>query len=132
MGKTDQMQRTKTFALRAVRLAENLPHSVAGEVFGKQLLRCATSVAANYRAACRGKSEQDFLAKLKICEEEADESVFWMEMIVESGMIPEAKMADLLGEARQLSAIITAACKTTAAKLRNTPAKPRGGAARTS
>ena len=133
MEKTDQMQRTKTFALRAVRLAENLPHSVAGEVFGKQLLRCATSVAANYRAACRGKSEQDFLAKLKICEEEADESLFWLEMIVESGMMPEAKMADLLSEARQLSAIITAACKTTGAKLRlASSSSPRGKAARTS
>ena len=121
------------FAIRITRLVRALPRTVDGEVFGKQLLRCATSVAANYRAACRGKSEQDFLAKLKICEEEADESVFWMEMIVESGMIPEAKMADILGEARQLRAIITAACTTTGAKLRlASSSSPRGKGARTS
>ena len=118
MNKADQMQRTMGFALRVACLVDNLPHSTAGYVFGKQLLRCASSVAANYRAACRGKSIQDFLAKLKICEEESDESVFWLEMIEASGLLPSKKMGNIIDEAHQLSAIITAACKTTAAKLR--------------
>lgn len=118
MKKEDQMRRTMDFALRVVRLVDCLPHSTVGQVFGRQLLRCASSVAANYRAACRGKSTQDFLAKLKICEEESDESVFWLEMIQAAKLHPAPMMKNIIDEAHQLNAIITAACKTTAAKLR--------------
>ena len=118
MNKADQIKRTMDFALRVVRLVDSLPRTTAGHVFGKQLLRCASSVAANYRAACRGKSTQDFLAKLKICEEESDESAFWLELIEASGVLPSKKMGNIIDEAHQLNAIITAACKTTAAKLR--------------
>lgn len=102
------------FAIRITRLVRALPRCVDGEVFGKQLLRCATSVAANYRAACRGKSRADFLAKMKICDEEADETLFWLELIANTAVMPADKLAAITAEARELSAIITAICKTTA------------------
>ena len=78
-GKHDLKERTRAFALRAVRLVEALPPGRAADVMGKQLLRCATSVGANYRAACRARSRAEFVAKLGIVEEEADEAEYWKE-----------------------------------------------------
>lgn len=114
MAKEDLSNQTMQFAIRTTRLVRALPPRVDGEVFGKQLLRCATSVAANYRAACRGKSRADFLAKMKICDEEADETIFWLELIANTAVIPADKLTAITAEARELSAIITSICKTTA------------------
>jgi len=91
--------RTKQFALRVIRLCESLPKTATGAILGKQLLRSATSVGANYRAACRGRSKAEFIAKLGIVEEEADESLFWLELIAESGLLPAGRLAGLLREA---------------------------------
>lgn len=108
-----QMQaRTKAFALRVIRLVEALPKSRAADVLGKQLLRCATSVGANYRASCRARSRTDFIAKMGIVEEEADETIYWLELIVEAGLLPEDSMAGLRDEATQLLAITVSSIKT--------------------
>jgi four helix bundle protein len=105
--------RTKGFALRVLKVTQALPNNRAGWNFGDQLLRCATSVAANYRAAGRSRSKAEFIAKISICLEECDESQFWMEMLVESGMISQNKLEPLLEEAGELTAIFTAS-RTTA------------------
>ena len=84
MGPEELRVRTKQFAVRIVRLYKSLPFSVDAQVLGKQLLRCGTAVAANYRAACRGKSKADVISKLAIVEEEADETIYWMELLIES------------------------------------------------
>jgi len=82
MNKEEMKRRTKEFALRVIRLTEALPKTQTAQVIGRQLLRSATSVAANYRAACRAKSTADFISKMGTVEEEADESLFWMEFAV--------------------------------------------------
>ena len=105
--------RTKAFALRIVRLIMSLPSGMESRVIGNQLLRSGTSVAANYRAVCRARSRAEFLSKIGIVIEEADESAFWLELLVESGIVPESKLANLLTEANQLVAIFNAS-KTTA------------------
>jgi four helix bundle protein len=105
-------RRTRAFALRALRVFRSLPDSREGRILGQQLLRAATSVAANYRAACRARSRRDFLAKLGIVEEEADESLFWLEFIAEAGLIQERKLKELISEASQLTAIFVASRRT--------------------
>ena len=104
--------RTKAFALRLIKVATVLSEDAVGRRLGDQLLRSGTSVAANYRAACRARSKADFLSKLGIAEEEADESMFWMELLVESGLMPAGKLRELIDEANQLTAIIVASRKT--------------------
>lgn len=104
--------------MRIINLVKNLPTNVTGDVFGRQLLRCATSVGANYRAASRAKSDKDFLSKMKICEEEIDETLYWLELIKHAELFSETKMQGIITEANELCAIITSICKTTAAKLR--------------
>ena len=111
-------EHTFQFSMRIVRLVEKLPTNVSGDVFGRQLLRCATSVGANYRAASRAKSDKDFLNKMKICEEEIDETLYWLELIKHAGLFSAVKMQAIISEADELCAIITSICKTTAAKLR--------------
>ena len=108
----DLRQRTKDFGLRIIHMWKQLPKTTVAEVLGKQLLRSATSVAANYRAACLAKSEADFYNKIKICQEEADESILWIEYLIEGEILPEHKLASLLDEARQLAAIMTASTLT--------------------
>jgi len=108
MDEEELKQRTKQFALRAIRLVEALPRSRTADVIGKQLLRSATSVGANYRAACRGRSKAEFIAKIGIVEEESDESLFWLELIVEAGLLPHARVSDLMQEADELTAIFVA------------------------
>ncbi len=105
-------RRTKRFALRVMNLVEGLPATNAGRVIGRQLLRSATSVGANYRAACRAKSTADFIAKLAIVEEEADESMYWMELLIESGLVKEILLTDLLDECNQIVAIVVSSIKT--------------------
>jgi four helix bundle protein len=106
-------QRTKVFALRVMKLVESLPNTTSGQVIGKQLIRSGTSVGANYRAACRGRSEAEFVAKLGVVIEEADESGFWMELLIEGNLLPEAKVKALLDESSELVAIFTASVRTT-------------------
>jgi four helix bundle protein len=90
MADEDIKQRTKSYALRVIRLVESLPSPRTAEVLGTQVVRAATAVGANYRAARRAKSPADFIAKLGIVEEEADECLYWMELLVESGLVPAA------------------------------------------
>ncbi|HXA80769.1 MAG TPA: four helix bundle protein [Opitutaceae bacterium] len=114
MTKTEMLQRTKAFALRVIKAVRALPEKddVAG-VLGRQLLRSGTSVGANYRAVCRAKSTADFINKLKIVEEECDESLYWMELLVESGSMVASRLEALMQEADELLAITVAALRTT-------------------
>lgn len=105
-------KRTKQFALRIIKLVDTLPNSRSGDVIGKQVLRSGTSVAANYRASCRARSQADFISKMGIVEEEADETLFWLELLVESELVKESKLKDLIKEADELVAIFTASGKT--------------------
>jgi four helix bundle protein len=110
---TNEMKaRTKSFALRIIKLVEALPSNRTADVVGKQLVRSGTSVGANYRAACRAKSNADYMAKMGTVEEEADESAFWSEVIVESGLMKEELVKDLLDEADQIVAIIVSSINT--------------------
>jgi len=108
MTEEELKKRTKEFALRVIRLTEALPHTRTGEVLGHQLPRSGTSVGANYRAACRGRSRPDFISKIGVVEEEADESLYWLELIVEAGLLPSQQVTDLIREAGELTAIFTA------------------------
>lgn len=111
--------RTKDFGLRAIRLWQSLPEQTDAQIIVKQLSRCATSVAANYRAACLAKSDKDLLHKLKTYQEEADESTLWIEYLIEANIIPEQRLESLLDESKQLTAIMTAATITISRRLNN-------------
>jgi four helix bundle protein len=111
---TSQLKnRTKIFALNILALVEELPKTNSGYTIGRQLGKCGTSVGANYRSACRAKSKADFIAKIGIVEEEADESCYWLELVIEGGIIKNEKPKKLLKEANELTAIFTATGKTT-------------------
>lgn len=113
MAKGDDLKdRTKRFALRIVKLVETLPKTQTARVIGGQLLRCGTSVAANYRAFCRARSNADFIAKMGIVEEETDESAFWIEMLVDTNLVKKELVAELLDEADQLTAIFVTSINT--------------------
>ena len=112
MAGSDLKDRTRTFALRVIALVSALPRGPAANVLGTQLLRAGTSVAANYRAACRARSRREFIAKLGIVEEEADETVLWMELLGESGTVDVSRLVDLRREANELVAIIVASIRT--------------------
>ncbi|WP_448599664.1 four helix bundle protein [Thermoleptolyngbya sp.] len=103
-------------ALRAIRLVETLPHTGSSGVIGKQLIRSATSVGANYRAACRAKSTADMIAKLSIVEEEADECLYWIELLVEAGLVPEAKLKKLMADVNEIVAMTVRSIKTLRSK----------------
>jgi four helix bundle protein len=105
-------QRTKNLALNVIQLVEKLPKNKTVDIIGKQLLRSATSVGANYRAACRGKSVADTIAKLGIVEEEADESIYWMELLTESGMVPREHLQNIISETNEITAMTVASIKT--------------------
>jgi four helix bundle protein len=104
--------RTKAFALRIIRMSQALPRSREANVLVQQVLRSATGMAANYRAAGRSRSKAEFIAKIGVVVEEADETVFWLEMLLDSGMVRPEKLQNLLAEATQLVAIFTASRKT--------------------
>jgi four helix bundle protein len=112
MDEREFKARTKKLALRTIKLVESLPTSQAGLVIGKQLLRSATSVGANYRSACRAKSIADIILKLRIVEEEADESLYWMELLVEAGLVPEVKLKDLMSETNEIVSMTVASINT--------------------
>ena len=104
--------RTKKLALRVINLSESLPKSTTASVIRRQMLRSATSVGANYRAACRAKSTADMIAKLRIVEEEADETLYWLELLVEANIVPEARLAPLMQETNKIVAMIVTSIKT--------------------
>ena len=108
----DLKKRTKAFALRILKLVDALPNTTAGRALASQIVRSGTSVAANYRAACRAKSTADFVAKMGIVEEEADETLFWLELLEESELVSRAKLAAIKQEANELIAITVASIKT--------------------
>jgi four helix bundle protein len=110
-------KRTKVFALRVIRLVEALPRTRVSDVLGKQLLRSGTSVGANYRATARAKSRADFVSKIKIVEEECDESIYWMELIIESGQMAAGRVSDLMAEANEILAMTVASAKTARSRL---------------
>ena len=112
MTKEELKQRTKLFALSIIKLAENLPQNKAGNIIGNQIIRSGTSVAANYRSACKARSSADFVSKITVVEEECDETLLWLELISESGMINKEKLKPLIKEANELTAIFTASGKT--------------------
>lgn len=112
MNKEELKKRTKDFAHRCVKLALNLPNSILGRHLQGQLIRAATSVAANYRAACLAQSKASFTAKLSIVVEESDESLFWLEFILEEKLIKKELIKSLLQEASELTAIFIASRKT--------------------
>ena len=104
--------RTKQYGLRIIRLVEALPDTQTASVIGRQLLRAGTSVGANYRAACRGRSTADTPSKLAIVEEEADETLYWMEMLIEANIVAEDRLRDLMNEADEIVAMTVAFLKT--------------------
>ena len=112
MTPKDLKDRTKRFAVKVIFLVRELPTTTDGRELGRQLLRAGTSVASNYRAACRARSRAEFIAKLGIVLEESDESLFWLELIVASRIKPQARVEALMNEADQLTAIFTASLKT--------------------
>jgi four helix bundle protein len=109
-------QRTKGLALRVIELVEALPRGRAADVIGRQLVRCATSVGANYRSACRGKSSADVLAKLAIVEEEADETAYWLELLIEARIGSATDCETLLKETDEIVAMTVASIKTLRAR----------------
>jgi four helix bundle protein len=112
MDEREFKNRTKRLALRAIKVVDALPKDYTAETIGKQLLRSATSVGANYRAACRGKSTADVIHKLSIVEEEADETIYWMELLIEAEIFPETKLSNLISETDEIVAMIVASIKT--------------------
>jgi four helix bundle protein len=105
-------QRTKAFALRIIRMTQSLPRTREADVMARQVLRSSTSVAANYRAAGRGRSKAEFTAKLGTVIEEADETVLWLELLGDSGIVKPSRLHDLLDEANQLPALSAASWRT--------------------
>lgn len=112
MDTAELKNRTKQFALRVIALCDALPDTSTARVIRNQLLRCGTSVGANYRATCRARSQLDFISKIGITEEETDESLYWQELIVEAGIMPAERLAPLMKETDELLAIFTASGRT--------------------
>src|SRR5262245_22847062 len=104
--------RTKRLALRVIRMIEQLPRTESARAIGRQVLRSSTSVAANYRAACRARSKAEFKAKLGIVVEEADETVFWLEILADSGIVEPKRLCGLVGEASEIRSIMAASFRT--------------------
>ena len=113
MTRDEMKARTKSYAKRIVKLCEALPQRWVARTLGSQLLRSGTSVGANYRAVCHAKSTADFLNKLRIVEEECDESLFWMELLVECNLVKAARLNSLMQEGNELLSIVVASAKTT-------------------
>ncbi|HXJ91930.1 MAG TPA: four helix bundle protein [Terriglobia bacterium] len=112
MTSEELKRRTKALAIRVIKLVDALPRTLAAQVIGRQLLRAATSVGANYRAACRAQSRPDFAAKLSIVLEEADECLYWLELIQETNLVKAERLQDLTKEANELVAIMLSSRKT--------------------
>jgi four helix bundle protein len=118
MNEPQMKNRTKQFGLRILKMADALPTTRSGNAIANQIVRSSTSVAANYRALCRSKSRADFINKTGIVEEEADESGFWLELIVDAGLMTPARVKPLLDEAGEITAMLVASRKTAVARSR--------------
>jgi four helix bundle protein len=125
MNAQELKDRTKQFALRVMHLVDALPETSKGRAVASQLVRSGMSVAANYRAACRGRSHAEFISKIGVAEEEADETVLWLELIVEDKLLPEEKIAPLLKEANELTAIMAASYISASRNKRDASANPK-------
>jgi len=112
MDEQEFKERTQQLALRIIRLVQALPETPIGGIIGKQLLRSGTSIGANYRAACRARSNADVLAKLAIVEEEADETLYWLELLIKAEIMTEAKLEPLMAETDEIVAMTVASMKT--------------------
>src|SRR4030043_1763798 len=112
MEKKDLKERTKRFALKVIKIVEMLPRGRIADILGRQLVKAGTSVGANYRAACRAKSTADFISKMGIVEEETDESIYWMELLIETSLVHKDDLNLLLDEANQILAITISSIKT--------------------
>ncbi|HAU36354.1 MAG TPA: four helix bundle protein [Phycisphaerales bacterium] len=121
MTPAEMKARTQKFALRVIRCVESLPKNRASEILGRQLLRASTSVGANYRAACRSRSDADFQARMGIVEEEVDETLYWMELLVQAKLVKIIRLEKLMQEAEELLRIVVASIKT----VKNRVRKPR-------
>ena len=119
MNAEELKQRTQEFSLRIIKLVSALPTGLVAQVLGRQVLKSGTSLGANYREALRATSRADFIAKIKIAEREIDETVYWLELIEASGLLPSRKLSALYAEARELSAIFAAIAKTTRRRAAN-------------
>ncbi len=108
----DLQARTKSFALRIIQLYSLLPKTTEAQVIGKQVLRSGTSVGAHYREGTRARSTKEFISKLEVGIQELNETSYWLELLAESGIVPQGKLSDLLDEANQLMSILTASVKT--------------------
>jgi four helix bundle protein len=104
--------RTRQLALEIIQLVESLPRSRTADVIGRQLLRSGTSIGANYRAACRGRSKADVMSKLAIVEEEADESIYWLELLMESQIVELSRVNSLMKETNEIVAMVVASIRT--------------------
>jgi four helix bundle protein len=124
VSKAELLARTRAFSLRILKLVDHPPRTTSGRAIGNQLVRCSTSVGANYRAACRSRSPAEFAAKLGIVAEEADETIYWLELIRDGKILAESKIADLLREADELTAIFTAG-RRTSSRNQTSNIKPR-------
>jgi four helix bundle protein len=116
MNEQEFKDRTKKVGIRVIKMSEALPRTPTTEVISRQLLRSATSVGANYRSACRAKSTTDIIAKMAIVEEEADESLYWVELLVELNVVKEAQIKDLMSEMNEITAMTVASIKTLRAR----------------
>jgi len=116
MNNVQLKNRTKKFALRVLKLADALPTNISGRTLANQIARSGTSVAANYRAACRARSKADFISKLGIVEEETDETLFWLELTIEAKLIPTKNLESLMQEAEEILKITVASLKTARTK----------------
>jgi four helix bundle protein len=123
MHEQELKDRTKQFGLRIMKLVDALPNTTSGRAIGNQLIRSGTSVGANCRAACRGRSKAEFIAKLGIVIEEADECGYWLELIMEGNLLPKTQIEPLHKEADELTAIFTASVRTTKSKIVNQKSK---------
>ncbi|HEX8877249.1 MAG TPA: four helix bundle protein [Phycisphaerales bacterium] len=112
MNADEMKTRTRTFALRVIKLVDSLPTGRVSDVLGKQLLRSATSIGANYRAARRARSRAEFISKLGIVEEEADESSYWLELLADSGRVKASRLTELRDECEELLAIVVATIRS--------------------
>lgn len=116
MGEYNLKDRTKKFALRVIKLVNALPKNITGRTIANQLIRSGTSCAANYRAACRARSRAEFISKIGIVIEETDESIFWMEMIIETNLIRKELLMSLLKEAEEILAIMISSANSASKK----------------
>jgi four helix bundle protein len=124
MNRDELKQRTKQFALRIVRLSAALPKTREADVLGRQVLKSGTSIGANYREAVRASSRRHFISNLEICLREGDETIYWLELLAEAGIVPVKRLSGLLDECNQLVAIMTATVRTTKLKMPTTKKQP--------